>query len=73
MEPVIATVRKWGNSKGVVLPAGLGLKEGEEVELTIKPKSKYLTAGDIFGKLKTGLDTAKSLKQIDKELDIKWE
>ncbi|MBI3034350.1 AbrB/MazE/SpoVT family DNA-binding domain-containing protein [Candidatus Woesearchaeota archaeon] len=52
----IATLRKWGNSLGIVLPKSVieerQLKEGDEVFLTDVLKVTDLS--DFFGKIKTG-------------------
>lgn len=72
METVVAFVRKWGNSKGIVLPSELGLETGEQIIINIQRTKAMLKAGDLFGKIKTGGNTAKELKKLDKELDVKW-
>ncbi len=69
METIVATVRKWGNSKGIVLPKELPVEIGEEVVLNVQKKKGFAKVKDLFGKLKTGVDTAKMLKEVDRELD----
>lgn len=72
METIMVKVRKWGNSKGVVLPAELGLQAGEDVILNVQRTKNMLKAGELFGKLKSSQNTARSMKEIDKELDSEW-
>jgi len=70
VESFVAKARKWGNSKGVVIPAELEVREGEELEFKIVRRKRFATVGDLFGKLKLGVDTAKALKEVDRDLDI---
>ncbi len=72
METFVARARKWGNSKGVVLPAKLGIGEGEELELTVIRTKKVAKVADLFGKAKLGGNTQEILDEIDKETDSKW-
>ncbi|MBS3149239.1 AbrB/MazE/SpoVT family DNA-binding domain-containing protein [Candidatus Woesearchaeota archaeon] len=74
-----AKLKAWGNSIGIVLPKE-SLKEenlnvNDEVEVIIRKKSNPLK--DIFGKLKefkakSNKSTEVILKEIDKELDSKY-
>ncbi len=72
METFVAVARKWGNSKGVVLPKKVNVEAGEEVIVTVQRTKGMAKVKDFFGKLKNPANTARSLKQIDKELDIPW-
>ena len=73
MEQIKTTVKKWGNSFGVVIPKEIinreKLKEDKEVFITIQQK-KYTAVGDIMGilKRKSGKSTQKIMDEIDKEL-----
>lgn len=73
MEQIKTTVKKWGNSFGVVIPKEIinreKLKENKEVFITIQQK-KYTTVGDIMGifKRKSGKSTQEIMDEIDKEL-----
>lgn len=53
---VVARVRKWGNSLGIVLPKDFSetkrLNEGDEV--FISEVVKVTDLSDVFGKVKTG-------------------
>ncbi len=70
METVFAMVRKWGNSKGVVLPKSLKLEEGEEIILNVQKTKGFAKGIDLFGKLKTGTKNLhEDLLQIDSELE----
>lgn len=79
MEKIKTKVRKWGNSFGIVIPAGVvnkeGIRENSEVSVTIEPEDK-MTVGDLMKlsrklglseKLKN-INTQKVLDEIDKEL-----
>ena len=72
MEKTLARVKKWGNSLGIVLPKSLvenqKLKEGVEIEITIRPKN-VTKVKDIFGILKgkTKKSTAEIMKEVDKD------
>lgn len=74
MEQIKTTIRKWGNSFGVVIPKEIinreGLSEGSETFVSIQPK-KFTTAGDIFGilKRKSKKSTQKILDEIDREFE----
>ena len=67
---VYATIRKWGNSYGVLLPAEFvrsrNLSENELVEVEIKKRN--LTLKDLFGTVKS----RKSLQKIKDELREGW-
>ena len=73
MEEIKTTVKKWGNSFGIVIPKEIvnreGLKEDAEVLITIKSK-RYTTVEDIFGvlKRKSKKTTQEIMDEIDKEL-----
>lgn len=73
-------LRAWGNSVGVVIPKEALKKEDlsidDEVEVIVRKKSNPLK--EIFGKLK-GLkaksrkSTDKLLKEVDKELESRFD
>ena len=73
MEEIKTTVKKWGNSFGIVIPKEIvnreGLKEDAEVLITIKSK-RYTTVEDIFGvlKRKSKKTTQEIMDEIDNEL-----
>lgn len=73
METFVAKVKKWGNSKGVILPARVNARVGEEMWFNMQPAKRVLRVRDIFGKLKTGANTAKALKEIDEEFKSKFD
>jgi len=72
-------LKAWGNSIGIVLPKE-ALKEenlnlNDEIEVTIRKKTNPLK--EVFGKLKefkakSNKSTEDILKEIDKELDSKY-
>jgi len=74
METINAKVKKWGNSFGIILPAGIvksqNIKEGSALEILINLKNKT-KAGDIFGilKLKLKRDTSELLKEVDRDFE----
>mgnify|MGYP001572606249 FL=1 len=74
MEKINATVKKWGNSFGIILPKNVietqELKEGSDIELIIHPKNKTKVK-DIFGILKGKIkrDTADLLKEVDRDFE----
>lgn len=70
METIVATVRKWGNSKGVVLPKDVPVEVGEEVVLSIQPKKGFAKVRDLFGRAPLSGNTQKILDEVDRELDI---
>jgi len=72
-------LRAWGNSIGVVLPKdeikNEGLNVNDEIEITIKKKT--VTLKEVFGKLKefkakSNKTTDELLKEVDEELDSKF-
>jgi antitoxin component of MazEF toxin-antitoxin module len=77
MEQIKTTVRKWGNSFGIILPKDIvnkeNLQEGIEINLIINQENK-ITVGDIFElakfnrlpKLKKS--TEELMKEVDEEL-----
>ena len=78
MEQIITTAKKWGNSFGVILPKEIinnqKIKEGVEIEITVKKKNKT-TVGDLmeFSKKnrlnnKVSSNTEKIMRETDKEL-----
>lgn len=72
MEHIKATIKRWGNSFGIVVPAQFmkkeALDEGSEVTVTIQSHTKTQVK-DVFGILKGKLkkDTQEALDDIDKE------
>lgn len=74
MERALVTVKKWGNSLGIILPAHVikeqNLKEGAELEILINQKNKT-KAKDIFGILKGKLkrETDDLLKEVDRDFE----
>ncbi len=74
METANVKVKKWGNSFGIILPKEIinnqGIKEGVEIEVSIRPKHKT-KAKDIFGILKGKLkrDTDDLLKEVDRDFE----
>ena len=79
MEQIKTTLKKWGNSFGIVVPMETinneNLKEGSEIIITIHQK-KAMTVGDLMelgrktgiAKKLKGMDTEKALKEVDREL-----
>jgi len=78
MEQIKTKIRRWGNSFGVVIPKDIinreGLKEDNEVFLTLQPK-KYTTVGDLMEmakkfklKRKSKKTTQEIMDEIDREL-----
>lgn len=66
-------LRKWGNSLGVVVPAGNldDIKEGDEITITLRKTKKDNVIEKTFGILKDWeKPTDKIMKEIDEEL---WE
>lgn len=68
MDGILVKTKKSGSSIVGVLPNKLGIAAGEEIFLKIRRLTAVTKAGELFGKLKTGGNTAKALKQVDKEL-----
>lgn len=72
MEKVNATVKKWGNSFGIILPRNViesqELKEGSNINIIIQPKN-ITKVKDIFGILKGKIkrNTADLLKEVDED------
>ena len=72
MEKIEATVKKWGNSLGIILPSEViknkNLKEGIRIDVIIQEKNKTKVK-DIFGILKGKIkrDTADLLKEVDED------
>ena len=69
MMEVLAQIRKWGRSLGVVIPQDAtkkeGLKEGNKVRLIIsKPGNPFK---EMFGTLKAKRPTKQSLRELRKE------
>ena len=60
-------ILEWGNSWGIRLNKASAMEAGfrpnEDVEVEIK--GKITTGNDVWGTLKTKVDTAKALKEID--------
>jgi len=72
MEKIEATVKKWGNSFGIILPSEIvknkNLKEGIRIDVFIQEKNKTKVK-DIFGILKGKIkrDTEDLLKEVDED------
>jgi antitoxin component of MazEF toxin-antitoxin module len=64
------TLRRWGNSIGVVIPQNIlsleNAKEGDEVSVIIKKKRPNLKK--LYGAYKFKQSTDDIMKEIDKEL-----
>ncbi len=62
-------LKAWGNSLGVIIPkeivSQIGLKEGEEVEITVRPGSADIKR--LFGKYRTG-----SAQEAKDEMRAGW-
>ncbi len=80
MEQITTKAKKWGNSFGIILPKGIvrsqKIKEGVEIEITLRTKNK-MTVGELraFSKQiglnkKVNSNTEKIMRETDKEL---WE
>jgi antitoxin component of MazEF toxin-antitoxin module len=72
METADVKVKKWGNSLGVILPKEIlvnqDIKEGSNVEIIVRPKTKTKVK-DIFGILRGKLgDTEELMSEVNKEL-----
>lgn len=63
-------LKAWGNSLGVIIPKAvvnqIGLKEGEEVEITVRPGSDDIKR--LFGKYHTG-----SAQEAKDEMRAGWQ
>ena len=72
MIEVVAVIRDWGKSKGVVIPQDAVVKEklktGEEVELLIRKKAKKNPLEETWGTVKFSRPTEAILKDVDREL-----
>ena len=74
MNKIKTSVRKWGNSFGIVLPKKIidteKIIEGTEITITIEPK-KAMTVKDLmeFAKKNKIPKSEKPIKQIIKEID----
>jgi len=79
MEEIKTTVKKWGNSFGIIIPKDFiekeKLKEGSQIIVNIDSK-EFMTVGEVLklakkNKLKRPKENVeKSFEEIDKEL---WE
>ena len=72
MEKIIAQVKRWGNSFGIILPRivieNQQIKEGTKIEILVQAKNKTKVK-DVFGILKKELknvETQKALREVDK-------
>jgi len=76
MEKLSTSIKKWGNSFGIIIPKNIieknNIREGVKVDIIIQPN--VMTVGDIFqfakkNKLK-GLtkSTDQLMKEVDEEL-----
>lgn len=75
MEQIKTKIKKWGNSFSVIIPKDIinreGLKEDNEVFITVQPK-KYTTVGDLMEmakKFKLKRKSTKSTQEIMDEID----
>ncbi len=73
METFVAKVRKWGNSKGVILPARITVAVGEDVLLNVQRTAGVTKVKDAFGKVRAKSNTASSLREIDEEFRSKFD
>jgi hypothetical protein len=76
MIEVKATLRKWGNSFGVVIPKeqalAAGLREDDRVRILVQP-ARPLLVKDIFGKLRGWKrPTPAIIRDLRKDLDSKF-
>ncbi len=75
MQEALVTTKKWGNSLGLVLPADVvkaeHLKPGEEVRITVERKHNVLK--EMFGAVKFKRPIEKILREVDKEMESKWD
>ena len=75
MIEINSKVKEWGNSLGVIIPKEIArkikLKSEERVRIMIeRPKSAKVK--DIFGIAKFKKKTKQMMKELDKELDIRF-
>lgn len=74
MDETTARVKKWGNSLGVVIPAGIARRQelapGDAVRIRIEPVR--LRVKDIAGILREELKDL-DWKQVDRDLATGWE
>jgi len=72
MEKINATVKKWGNSFGIILPKDIiesqRLRDGSSIDVIISPRNKTKVK-EIFGILKGKIkrDTSDLLKEVDQD------
>ncbi len=70
MQEVESKLRNWGRSIGLVIPKEViikeGLEEGDTINFLIVKKSNPIK--NTFGILRSKVNTAKLLKEVDKEL-----
>ena len=77
MPEVVAILRKWGNSLGVVIPREIVMrkkwKQKQKVFVSISEK-EHMKARDVFGMIQSlkKFDTERVLKAVDDELESKW-
>lgn len=68
------TVKRWGNSLGVVIPSEtadkLGIKPEETISIEIHKEKNVLK--DLFGALPFKKPTNQILKEAREELESKW-
>lgn len=69
MESFVAKVKKWGNSKGLIIPSEVDVDVGEEVRASLQSATRVARVRDWFGKLKISVPTSKLLKSVDRDLD----
>lgn len=71
---VIAKIKKWGNSLGLIIPKEevnrLNLKDSQEVIVKIEKKENPLR--ELFGTLKFEKSTEQIIKENRKMLESKW-
>lgn len=63
-----ATVKKWGNSLGILLPKKAGIKENQEIIVHIAAAKKVTKVKDIFGAMRLKKPVAQLMQEIDEEL-----
>ena len=77
MPEVVAILRKWGNSLGVVIPREIVMrkkwKQKQKVFVNISEK-EHMKARDVFGMIHSlkKFDTESVLKAVDDDLASKW-
>lgn len=74
MQEAIVKTKKWGNSIGVILPAGAvnaeNINPGEE--LVIRFEKKHNVLKEMFGALKFKKPVKDAIKETRREMESKW-